>query len=170
MDCSMPDFPVLHYLLELAQIHVHWSWWCHPTISSCVTPFSFCPQSSPASGSFAVSRLFMSGGQSIGISASASVLPMSICCTVGRKILLSQFFSDFFIKYANNLRGILDLWNSLPQWFRRYGPWTGCISITWEHMRNTNSSAPSQIYWIRNSGGGVQETVLTNPLGDSDAS
>ena len=51
--------------------------WCHPTISSSVVPFSFCPQSFPASGSFPVSQLFVSGGQSIGVSASASVLPMN---------------------------------------------------------------------------------------------
>ena len=54
------------------------SWWCHPTISSSVVPFSSCPQSCPASGSFPVSRLFTSGGQSIGASTSASVLPMNI--------------------------------------------------------------------------------------------
>ena len=54
------------------------SWWGHPTISSSVTLFSSCPQSFPASGSFPVSQLFASGGQSIGISASASVLPMNI--------------------------------------------------------------------------------------------
>ena len=52
--------------------------WCHPTISSSVLPFSSCPQSFPASGSFPVSQLFASGGQSIGVSASASVLPMTI--------------------------------------------------------------------------------------------
>ena len=54
------------------------SWWCHPTISSSVFPFSSCPQSFPASGSFPMSQLFTSGGQSIGVSASASVLPMNI--------------------------------------------------------------------------------------------
>jgi len=48
-------------------------WWCHPTISSSVTPFSSSPQSFPASGSFPVSRLFASSSQSIGVSASASV-------------------------------------------------------------------------------------------------
>ena len=51
--------------------------WCHPNISCFVTPFS-CPQSFPASGSFPVSQLFVSGGQNIGASASASVLPMNI--------------------------------------------------------------------------------------------
>ena len=52
--------------------------WCHPTISASVTPFSSCLQSFPASGSFPVSPLFASGGQSFGASASASVLPMNI--------------------------------------------------------------------------------------------
>ena len=52
--------------------------WCCPTISSSVTPFSSCPQSFPAAGSFSVSWLFSSGGQSIGASASASVLPVNI--------------------------------------------------------------------------------------------
>ena len=49
--------------------------WCHPTISSYVVPFSSCPQSFPASESFQTSQLFASGGQSIGVSASTSVLP-----------------------------------------------------------------------------------------------
>ena len=54
------------------------SQWCHPTISSSVIPFSSHLQSFPASGSFQMSQLFASGGQSIGVSASASVLPMNI--------------------------------------------------------------------------------------------
>ena len=53
------------------------SWWCHPTISSSVVPFSSCPQSFPPSGSFQMSELFASGGQSIEVSASTSVLPMN---------------------------------------------------------------------------------------------
>ena len=52
------------------------SWWCHPTVSSSVAPFSSCPQSFPALGSFPMSQLFSSGDQSIG--ASASVLPVNI--------------------------------------------------------------------------------------------
>ena len=52
--------------------------WCHPTISSSVVPFSSHLQSFPASGSFPVSQFFASGGQSIGVSASASVLPVNI--------------------------------------------------------------------------------------------
>ena len=52
-------------------------WWCHPTTSSSVIPFSSCLQSFPGSGSFQVSQLFASGGQRIGVSASTSVLPMN---------------------------------------------------------------------------------------------
>ena len=75
MDCSMPGFPVLHYLLEFAQIHLHWVNYaiyvilCHP--------LSFCLQSFPASESFPMSQ-FLSGGQSIGASTSSSVLAMNI--------------------------------------------------------------------------------------------
>ena len=54
------------------------NWWCHPTISSSVIPFSSCLQSCPASGSFPMNQFFTSGGQCIGVSASASVLPMNI--------------------------------------------------------------------------------------------
>ena len=71
MDCSMPGLPVHHQLLVYRR-------WCHPTISSSVIPFSSRLQSFPASGSFPMSQLFTSGGQSIGVSASTSVLPMNI--------------------------------------------------------------------------------------------
>ena len=53
------------------------SWWCHPTISSSVVPFSSCLQSFPATGSFQMSQLITSGGQSIGASASTSILPIN---------------------------------------------------------------------------------------------
>ena len=77
MDCSMPGFPVYHQLPELAQTHVHWVDDVLQ-LSSCVVPFSSCPQSFLALGPFPMSRLFASGGQSIGASVSASVLPMTI--------------------------------------------------------------------------------------------
>ena len=77
-NCSTPGFPVLHHLPEFAQTHVHW-------VSDAIQPshllsplFPSCLQSFPASGSFPMSQLFSSGGQSIGASASASVLPMNI--------------------------------------------------------------------------------------------
>ena len=75
-DCSMPGLPVHHQLPEFTQTPL--SQWCHPTISSSVIPFSSCLQSFTASGSFQMSQLFTSGGQSIGVSASISVLPMNI--------------------------------------------------------------------------------------------
>ena len=77
MDCSTPGFPVLHYLLEFAQTLCTLNRWCHPTISSSITPFSSCPQSLQASGFFPVGPHFVSRGQSIGASASTSVLPMN---------------------------------------------------------------------------------------------
>ena len=66
--------------ITTARVHPNpWalSRWCHPTFSSSVVPFSSCPQSFPASGSFQMSQLFASAGQSIGVSASISVLPMN---------------------------------------------------------------------------------------------
>ena len=85
MDWSMPGLPVHHQLLKFTQTHVHWvgdaiqpSSHYHPTISSSLVPFSSRLQSFPASGSFQMSQLFTSGGRSIGVSASASVLPMNI--------------------------------------------------------------------------------------------
>ena len=75
MDCRMPGLPVHHQLPEFTQTHVHWVGEArqpsHPLSFSCL-------QSFPASGSFQMSHLFASGVQSIGVSASASVLPMNI--------------------------------------------------------------------------------------------
>ena len=75
--------------------------WCHPTISSSVIPFSSCLHSFPASGSFPMSQFFTSGGQSIGVSASASVLSMNIqdCFLLGLTgwiFLLSKGLSSVF--------------------------------------------------------------------------
>ena len=76
-DCGTTGLPVItnsQSLLKLMPIE----WWCHPTISSSVVPFSSCLQFFPASGSFQMSQCFESGDQSTGVSASASVLPMNI--------------------------------------------------------------------------------------------
>ena len=105
------------------------SQWCHPTISSSVVPFSFCPQYLPASGAFPMSRLFASGGQSIG--ASGSVFPMNIqgCFPLGLtgwiSLLskeLSRVFSSttvqkhkFFgsqLLYGSALTSVHDYWKS----------------------------------------------------------
>ena len=77
MNHSTPGLPVHHQLPESTQTHVHVSV-MPSTISSSVVPFSSCPQSFPASGSFPMNQFFPSGGQSIGVSASTSVLPMNI--------------------------------------------------------------------------------------------
>ena len=74
-QCSRPPCPSL-----TPRVHPNpcpSSRWCHPTISSSALPFSSCPQSFPASGSFPMSQLFASEGQNIGVSASKSVLPMN---------------------------------------------------------------------------------------------
>ena len=77
MNRSAPGLPVHHQLPEFTQTHAHRVGDGHPAISSSVTTFSSCPQSLPALGSFPMSQLFASGGQSTGVSASASVLPMN---------------------------------------------------------------------------------------------
>ena len=77
LERSTPGFPVSHHLPELAQTHVHWvSDAIQP--SHPVVPFSSCPQTLPASGCFPMTQLFAWSDQSIGVSASASVLPMNI--------------------------------------------------------------------------------------------
>ena len=68
--CPLPTPGVYPNSFPLSQ-------WCHPTISSSAVPFSSCPQSFPTSGSFQISQLFASGGQSIGVSALTSGLPMN---------------------------------------------------------------------------------------------
>ena len=78
MNCSTPRPPWPSPTPGVQPNPCPLSHWYHPTISSSVVPFSSCPQSFPASGSFQTSQLFASGGQSIGVSASVSVLPMNI--------------------------------------------------------------------------------------------
>ena len=73
-----PRLPCLSPTPETCSNSCPSSQWCHPAISSSVVPFSSCPQSFPASRSFQMSQLFTWGGQSIGVSASTSVLPMNI--------------------------------------------------------------------------------------------
>jgi len=95
------------------------SWWCYPTISSSVAPLSCCPQSFPASRSFPVSRLFASGGHSIGASASASVLSVNIqgrfpLGLTGLILLskgLSRIFSSTTIEKNQFFSAQLSLWS-----------------------------------------------------------
>ena len=77
MDCSTLGFPCSSPTSRACSNSCPSSQWCHPIISSSVIPFSSCPQYFPASESFPMSQLFTSGGQSIGASASAPVLPVN---------------------------------------------------------------------------------------------
>ena len=100
------------------------SQWCLPTISSSVVPFSSCLQSFPASGSFQVSQFFASGGQSIGASASASVLPMNIqdWFPLGLSDLISLQSKDFgesfssWVKELDEEKVFYPLLFCLEQW------------------------------------------------------
>ena len=100
------------------------SWWCHPTLSSSVGPFSSSLQSFPASGSFLMSQFFTSGGQSIGASASASVLPISIqdWLPLGLTglILQSEGLSRVFSNATAQKRQFFDA--QLPLWSNSHIP------------------------------------------------
>ena len=126
LPCPLPSPGVCTNSCPLSQ-------WCHPAISSSVSPFSPCPQSFPAAGSFPMSQLFLSGGQSTGASASASILPMNIQSWFpsGLNVLIfllskrfsrvfsrtkvrkHQFFSSISLEYM--LRG------------RKVGPYLRCL-------------------------------------------
>ena len=136
MDCSTPGFPVHHQLPEPTQTHVHWGSDAiqpsHP-----VSPFSSYLQSFPASGSFPMSQFCTSGGQSIGVSASASVLlmyiqdwfPLGLTGWISlQSNRLSRVFSKPQFKHINSsvlsflysptLTSIYDYWknHSLTRW------------------------------------------------------
>ena len=76
MNCSTPGLPIHHQLPESTQTHIRRVGDAVQPSHPLSFPFSSCPQSFPASGSFQISQLFASGGQSVGVSASTSVLPM----------------------------------------------------------------------------------------------
>ena len=97
------------------------SQWCHPAISSSVVPFSSCLQSFPASGFFQMSQLFTSGGQSIGVSVSTSVLPMNTqdWCHLGwtrwislQSKSLSRVFSNTTVQKHQFFGAQLYLWSN----------------------------------------------------------
>ena len=121
MDCSMPGFSVPHHLPEFAQVHVPLNRWCHLTISSSVTIFSFCLQSFPATGSFPMSHLLTSGGQSVAASATSSILSMSIQCWFPFRLTglisllskgLSRVFSSTTVRKHQIFGALPSLWSS----------------------------------------------------------
>ena len=104
IDCGMPSFSVHNQLPELAQTLVRWVGDAIPPPHPVVFPFSSCLQSFLASGSFPMSQFFPSGGQSIGVSASASVLPMNIqdWSPLGWTGLISMLFKGLSRVFSNN--------------------------------------------------------------------
>ena len=102
--CPSPALGIYSNLWPLSQ-------WCHPTISSSVVPFSSLLQSFPASGSFQMSQLFASGGQSIGISASTSVLPMKLKIMKKHSPFHNLFAVKCFWTLRNKKWGLLGVSN-----------------------------------------------------------
>ena len=118
------------------------SWWCHPTISSFVVPFASYLQSSPASGSLQMIQFFTSCGQSIGVSASASVLPMNIqdWFPLGLTSLislqpkgLSRVFSNTTVQKLKEgwaLKNLFQLTNQIQQHIKKnHIPWPNGIYL-----------------------------------------
>ena len=118
----MPGFPALKFTISWSLLKFRpLSQWYNPTISFFVAPFSSCLQSFLASGSFLMGRLFTSGGQSIGTSASASVLPMSLqnwfpLWLTGLISLLSKGLSRVFfstrVQKHQFFDALLSLWSN----------------------------------------------------------
>ena len=107
------------------------SWWCHPTISSSVVPFSSCFLSSSESGSFQMSQFFASGGQSIGASASASVL------TLNNSGLISFRIDSFDLSVQGTLKDLLQHHSSKASTSLLYGPILTSIHDYWKNHNLT---------------------------------
>ena len=121
MECSTPGLPCPSPAPRAYSNSCPSCRWCHPTISSSVVPFSSCLQSLPASGSFPMSPFFASGGQSIGVSTSASVLPMNtqdwspLGCTGWISLKskgLSRVFSSTTVQKRQFFNAQTSLWSN----------------------------------------------------------
>ena len=131
---------LFHYLPEFCSNSYPLSQWCHPTISSSAARFSSCPQSFPASGSFPMSWLFMSDGQSIRASASASVLPMNIqgwfpSGLTGLMALLSKGLSRVFSSTTVQKHQFFD---SQPSSWSNSHISIWLLEKLWEKLKNKN--------------------------------
>ena len=128
------------------------SWWWHPTISSSVIPFSSCLQSFPASGSFPMSQFFAAGGQSIGVSASASVLPMN-------KYLVISFRIDWLdlLAVQGTLKSLLQHASSKALILRH----SAFFVVQSSHLYMTTGEI---IAWIRQTFVGKAMSLLFNML------
>ena len=155
MDCSTPGFPVHHQLPQLAQTDVHWVddaiQPSHP-----VVPFSSCLQSFPASGSFLMSQFFTLGGHSIGVSASASILPTNIhnwfpLRLTGLIFLLSKGLSRVFSSTTIQFSSVQSLSHVYSLWLHGLQPTRlPCPSPTSRACSNsTESMMPSNHHFCR---------------------
>ena len=141
MDWSTPGFSVLHYLLKFAQIHVHW---VRDAIepSYTVTRFSFCPQYFQVPGSFPMSWLFGSGGQSIGASAPAAVFPAN-----------NQGWFPFRLTgwLSLQFKGLSRVFSSTTIWKHRFGVqsslWSSSHIHTWLLEKEICLHGPLSAKW-----------------------
>ena len=134
MDCSIPGLPVHHQLTGACSNSCPSSPWYHPTISSSVIPFSSCLQYFPASGSYQMSQFFPSDGQSIGTSASASVL-------------LIDFLEDWLVgslKVQGTLKSFLQHHSSKASILRHSAFFI--VQLSHPHM-STGKTIALTIYW-----------------------
>jgi len=146
------------------------SGWCHPAISSFVVPFSSCPQSLPASGSFPMSQLFTWGGQSTGVSASASVLPMNtqdlspLGCTGWMSLQskgLSRVFSNTTVQkhqfFGAQLSSQSNSHTKETYWYLTALPWKWQMSLSLKIHWHTQALLPRyekciriyEMYWVQ---------------------
>ena len=121
------------------------SQWCHPAISSSVVPFSSCPHSLSASESFLMSKLFAWGGQSIGVSASASVLPMDIQSFHSKEMI--SFMMDWLdlLAVQGTLKSLLQHHSSKASILHRSAFFTSGPITLWEMDGETVETVPDFI-------------------------
>ena len=151
MICSTPGLPVPSPVPEVYPNSCPLSWWCHPTIPSSVVPFSSCPQSFSASGSFPMSQLFASGGQIIGVSASTSVLPMNTqdWSPLGWTYVI--LFVSLFIMVTSDLDwcAVFDIFmfNSSPKPRLCTGPSPGCQELLFSSLVSDRAKPKYRSLW-----------------------
>ena len=145
MDCSIPGFPVPHYLREFAQTLCPLSQWWYPTISSSVIPFSFCLQSFAASGSFPMRQLFASGGWSIGASALVLLVNIQGWFHLGLTDLISLWSKGILRVFSNTTDQKYQFFSARPYLWSKFLIHTWLlekmIALTYGPLSKSNISA-----------------------------
>ena len=143
------------------------SQWCHPTIWSSVIPFSSCPQSFPTSGSFQMSQLLASGGQSIGVSASTSVLPMNTqdWSPLGDALqgTLMMYRTDFWTLWENARVGCFKRTASKHVYYLGWNRSPAQVGCMRQVLRPGALGRPRGIRWIGRWEGGSGWGTHVNP-------